>query len=266
VIASDTTWTEPLIDDGWGNEPHWTLRQDHPWWCRLGQLLDLVAADAAGRYLVMTPDLGGSGDVLLNLRGSEGLCLDVLERPERIRRAVEAIYPAWHQAWRELYRRTLDRGAGLLHWLGIWSSRPYAIPACDFCCMISPDDFRRLLLDDIARQAAAAGRAVFHLDGPGATRHLDALLELPQIHAIQFTPGQGTTSTLPWIDMFKRIQQRGKALYVFTPAQEVLTLAEALRPQGLAIAVEGAGSPRQINDLFEQFCRRFTTAQMKEPT
>ena len=66
------------------------------------------------------------------------------------------------------------------------------IPACDFNFLIGPREFERLFLPDIARQAATAGRAIFHLDGPGAARHIDALLDLPELQAIQFVPGAGT--------------------------------------------------------------------------
>jgi hypothetical protein len=254
-IGADTTWTHTMIQDDWSNAPH-ALQRDHPWWKLLGDLLDRVAADAAGRYLVCTPDLGGSADVLLNLRGSSELCLDVVEKPDVVRRAVEAIYPAWRTTWIELYRRTVERGAGVIHWLLMWSNQPYMIPACDFNFMIGPPEFE-LLLSDIARQSATAQRAVFHLDGPGAARHVEALLEVPHIRAIQFTPGEGTPSALAWLDMFKLIQSRGRSVYVFCPAHEVLELSKQLKPGGLAIHVTGIQSPQHLSSLYDDLKRSF---------
>ena len=174
-----------------------------------------------------------------------------------MREAVDAIYPSWHRAFSMLYRVTLEQGAGIIHWLGIWSNRPYMIPACDFNALIGPRQFEALFLPDIARQAETAGRAVFHLDGPDAARHIDALLEIPAIRAIQFTPGAGTPSALAWIDMFRKIQRRGRSLFIVCPGQEVLALCEALPPQGLAIVVEGSLSPEDLDALFAAFVRRW---------
>ncbi|MBI5095145.1 MAG: hypothetical protein HZB26_22255 [Candidatus Hydrogenedentes bacterium] len=255
-FGADTGWTHAFINDDWSNAPDWILREDNPWWLRLRELTELVASDARGRYLVCTPDLGGSADVLLNLRGSQGLCMDVMMEPDRVRAAVDAIYPAWRRAFSELYRIALCAGAGIFHWLTLWSNRPYMIPACDFNYMIGPEQFNAVCLPDIARQAATVGRAVFHLDGAGAARHIDALLEVPGIQAIQFTPGEGTPSALPWIDMFKKIQSRGRSVLIIAPAHEVLPLCDALKPEGLAFLATGAIAG-ESDEVFAQVCTRF---------
>jgi len=256
-IRSDTSWTHAFIDDDWSNAPDWTIPDDHPDWLLLQRLTKLVAQDAAGRYLVCTPDLGGSGDVLLNLRGSAQLCMDVVMRPETIQSAIDAIYKSWRQAFTSLYANTVEYGAGVIHWLGLWSSRPHVVPACDFNALIGPAHFEQLFLPEIARQAETVGRAIFHLDGPDAARHIDALLEVPHIQAIQFTPGAGSPSAIQWLDMLRKIQDRGRSLLIFTPAEEVLELAQSLKPEGLAIFIECPPTPDDLDALFAQFCRLY---------
>ncbi len=255
-FGSDTGWTHAFIDDEWSNAPDWVLRDNNEWWQLLRTLSARVASEAPGRFLCCTPDLGGSGDVLLNLRGSSELCLDVMMRPDTVRDAVDAIYPAWHRAFVELYRIAMGQGAGVVHWLGLWSNRPHVVPACDFNYMIGPDAFNALLLPDIARQAATVGRAIFHLDGPGAARHIDALLAVPDLN-IQFTPGSGSPSIAPWIEMFQKVQARGRSLLVITKPEEVLTLCDALRPEGLGILLETAPPPQELDALFESLCRKY---------
>lgn len=256
-FGNDTSWTHAFINDDWSNAPDWTIHDDNPWWIKFCRLLERVSADAAGKYLVCSPDLGASADVLLNLRGSSALCIDVLEKPEKVELAINAIYPAWHQACSHLYRETISQNVGLIHWLGIWSNVPHITPACDFNFMIGPDEFNRLFLPDIARQAATLGRAVFHLDGPGAARHIDALLDVPDIQAIQFTPGTGTPSALAWVDMFRKIQNRGRSVVVNCPPGEVLALCDALRPEGLVILIDAPPPAVELDDLFAQLCRRY---------
>ena len=256
-IRSDTSWTHAFIRDDWSNAPDWTIPNDHPDLLLLRKLTEMVAQDAAGRYLVCTPDLGGSADVLLNLRGSEALCMDVVMRPETIKTAIDSICESWATLFADLYSHALEGNAGLVHWLALWSSQPYVVPACDFNAMVGPAHFDELFLPEIARQAATVGRAIFHLDGPDAARHIDALLDVPEIQAIQFTPGAGSPSALQWLDMLRKIQDRGRSLLIFTPTEEALELAEALKPEGLAIFIECPPAPDDLDALFSQFCRRF---------
>lgn len=257
-FGADTTWTHAFIDDAWSNAPRWEIREDNPWWKLLQELTRRTAEAARGRFLVCTPDLGGSGDVLLNLRGATGLCMDAVTQPERIRDAVDALYPVWRKAFEMLHRVAVeDGGAGLIHWLGLWSNRPYMIPACDFNFMLGPAQFETLLLPDIARQAATVGRAVFHLDGPGAAVHIDALLQVQALQAIQFTPGAGTPSVLPWLDMCRRIQAAGKSVILICPACEVLEVCKALKPEGLALLVDTALSVDEAEALYRAVCRYY---------
>lgn len=255
-FTPSTSWTHPFIHDDWSNAPSGAITANQGLWHRLRDLLEVVSANAAGNYLICSPDLGGSADVLLNLRGSGPLCLDVIERPNVVRRTIDGFYDAWHRAFGVLYDVSTVYGAGLIHWLEIWSSQPYMIPACDFNYMIGPDAFNELCLPDIARQVASVGRGVFHLDGPGAARHIDALLEVPMLDAIQFVPGSGQPSLLPWVDMLRKIQAKGRPVIVAAPHEEVLSLCDLLKPEGLAFMVHG-GTRDELDAVYAAVERRF---------
>jgi hypothetical protein len=256
-FRSETTWTRAFINDDWSNAPEWRIDEENPFWKLLLRLTEMTAEDARGRYLVCTPDLGGSADVLLNLRGSEGLCIDALVKPDVVKDAVDRIYPLWHRAFSEGYRIALGRGAGLVHWIGLWSNEPYMIPACDFNYMIGPREFERICLGDIAREVETVGRAVFHLDGPGATRHIDALLEIPQLTAIQYVIGAGALSALPWLDMYRKIRAKGRSIVVECPPAEILTILDELGPEGLLFMPVGGEGWDHIDDVFNEVCKRF---------
>jgi len=256
-FGAGTTWTHAFIDDAWSNAPDWTIDEEGPFWKTLLRLMDVVSADAKGRYLVRTPDWGGSADVLLNLRGSAGLCMDVLDRPGVVKAAVDAIYPAWRKAYTRCHEICLGNGAGIIHWIGLWSNAPYLIPACDFNYLIGPREFNELLLPDIARQTATAGRGVFHLDGSGATNHIDALLEVPEIRAIQYVTGAGTPDALPWLDMFRKIQTAGRSLVLLCLNEEIPTLLDELEPEGLCFCPVGSRTGVSVDDVFAAMCKRF---------
>lgn len=233
-FVSDTTWTRHFIRDDWGNAPDWQVPGDSPWRSQLPAILRTLAADARGRYVACTPSLGGSADVLLNFRGPDRLCLDLGDRPDNILAAVDGIY----SAWREMYQLIWDTLCASPHsptinWVGMWSDCPYHVLECDFNSLIGPRDFQRFFLTDIDRQARAVGRGIFHLDGPGAARHIDALLELDSLQAIQYVAGAGNHA-FKYLPMLRNIQAKGKALQIACDSDEVLALARELEPAGLA--------------------------------
>jgi hypothetical protein len=255
-IGSDTTWLEAFICDDWSNAPDWTIQADDPWWQLLPRLTDLAAANAPGNYVVCTPNLGGSADLLLNLRGSAQLAMDVLDQPEKIAAAVQGIYPAWRQAFEFFHVRTFQHNAGLMHWVGLWSNRPYIVNECDFNYLIGKRPFQELFLEDIVRQSQTVGRAIFHLDGPGAAKHMDAILDTPAIQAIQYVTGAGN-SALEKLPMLQKIQRQGRPLQVTVPASEVIALCRLLDPRGLAVIVEGALTPDELDDLYRTWRRDY---------
>ena len=254
-FSSGTAWTHPTIRDDWSNEPGWTWGEDNRWWELMRCVARRVSQDARGRYLVQSPGVGNATDLLSGMRGPQGLCIDVIERPERLLAAAEAIYPTWHRVSAETYRIPVEEGCAVVQNVGLWSNRPYHVPQVDFSFMTSTVHFRQLFMPEIARHAATIGRNIFHLDGPGVARHIDAVLDIPDIQAIQWVPGAGTPSPLPWIEMLRKIQRRGRSVQVVCPPEDVLPLCEALRPEGLAIALSGALTPSDLDDLFDQFCR-----------
>lgn len=256
-IGDNTSWTQAFIDEDWSNVPDWTFSQGHPLWGCLQEIIQKAAQTALGRFLVGTPDLGNPADILLALRGANGLCMDVVTRPEQIRQAADTMLPSWQRAYTYLYQETLNCGAGLVHWLGLWSHQPYDVPACDFNAMIGPQSFADVFLPALARQSDRVGRNVFHLDGPDAARHIDCLLDVPAIRAIQFTPGKGTPSALAWLDMLKQIQRKGRSLLINCPAGEVLSVCRQLQPEGLAVCIDESLRPDELDALYGCFLKMY---------
>jgi hypothetical protein len=101
----------------------------------------------------------------------------------------------------------------------------------------------------LAEQARQAGRCVLHLDGPGATRHAQAVAEEPAITAVQFTPGAGSRSAVVWMDMYRLLQEAGKPLLLVCPKAEIPELVKALDPRGLVLWPDDVSTPREVDDI-----------------
>jgi hypothetical protein len=76
-------------------------------------------------------------------------------------------------------------------------------------------------------------------------QHLDALLALEPIRAIQWTPqaGQPGGGDPRWYDLYRRIKAAGKAVQAtgVKPAQ-VVPLVEAVGPEGLFVMTQAASA------------------------
>ncbi|MAG13144.1 MAG: trimethylamine corrinoid protein 2, partial [Spirochaetales bacterium] len=77
----------------------------------------------------------------------------------------------------------------------------------------------------------------YHLDGPGALRHLDALLDIKELDAVQWVPGAGNEGFSRWIDVYKKIQAAGKSMQITSlQISEIALMFENLRPEGVYIS------------------------------
>ncbi len=91
-------------------------------------------------------------------------------------------------------------------------------------------------------------RTVYHLDGPGQIPHLDAILSLSKLRAIQWIPTPDRPAMLDWIPLLQRIQTAGKGVVVSCTPDEVLPLFDALNPYELILST-GCASASQADDL-----------------
>ena len=65
---------------------------------------------------------------------------------------------------------------------------------------------------------------------------------------------------LPWIEMYRKIQRRGRSLQICCLCEDLVELCDALKPEGLALWVDALGgrSPFEADDLFAEFCRKYS--------
>ncbi|MHB9024042.1 MAG: hypothetical protein ACYC7E_07670 [Armatimonadota bacterium] len=236
-FAATTTWFHPAITS-LENTPLPSLDPANRYWQATVELTREAAARAQGQYIVGITDLGGVTDVLASLLGTEALLFAMLETPEEVARWLAHLTRVWLQAYRTLVD-LLPADNGTRGWLGYWSPKLSYPLQNDYSCMISPDLFRELCIPELEVQTAAMDHAFYHLDGPGATKHLDALLDLPRLRAIQWQPGTGGGTATEWLPLLKRIQAAGRGLFIDVRPYEFNTLMAELRPEGVICRVIG---------------------------
>lgn len=234
-LDTETNWVEPIVHD-WDDAPELVIREDNPWWCLQIRLLEAAQEAGRGRWITGIPDTHAGGDALSSLRGNERLCMDLYDNPEPVRRALEDLVRAVAYAYDRYYSIVeTERYGSSSGWLPSWCDGRSNAVQCDFIALISPATMEEFILPSIVAEARLLDRTIFHLDGPDAIRHLDMLLAVPEIHAIQWVHGAGREPMTRWMPLLRRIQAGGKSLHISATAPEVPVLLEALRPEGLMI-------------------------------
>ena len=226
--SPDTNWSVPFVED-WEKALPLRLREDSPLWRRMLALYRRGAELMAGKMLLSPLDLHTNMDLLSAIRGPQRLCMDLLDQPETIDRAMQSARAVFPQVWDAI--RTAGRMDELGYYRDFYSMEGAACLQCDFSCMMSPASFRRWVLPALEEEAAIVKHALYHWDGPGALVHANALLSSKGLHTFSYVPGAGHGAQIEHLEFFKRIQAAGKAVSVGGSPDEIKAMHRELRPE-----------------------------------
>lgn len=247
IFEETTSYSVPFVKD-WTED--FSFHEDNKWWQKIKEITSAFVEDSKGDYLVGITDLHPGGDGLVSIRGPQNLCFDVIDQPEVFENSSKVLLPAFQKQFEELYAITQKYQTGTTNWMGVYKEDPWYVTSCDFICMISKADFQNLILPEIIEEAKyLKGNTIFHLDGPGALKHLDALLEVPEITGIQWVYGAGQPSARHWIDVLKKIQDAGKCIHIGLEPEDVEPVFRALNPQGLCCNMNFGYSEEEAHDI-----------------
>ncbi len=236
-FSAPTVWYEPCIDepDAVGAI---SFDPQNPWFGVHMALIDESLRRAGGEIPVTTPDLVENLDTLAALRGSEEVLQDLVDRPEWVLVRLEEINQAYFEVFDRIYPKIEFEGGNAFSSFRIWGPGKTAKLQCDCSCMISPAMFRCFVLPTLREQCQWLDSSLYHLDGTTAVQHLNALLEIDELDAIQWTPqaGMPPSGDAEWYDLYRRIREGGKSVQALGVSPDrVLPLLDAVGPEGMFI-------------------------------
>jgi hypothetical protein len=256
--GESTAWSRSILQD-WSDEAVNALRLDTGgfFFRKAMELTDALIDSARNQFIVGYTDLHGGADALAAFRDPQELLLDVIEEPVAVRRLCDRITTDFLRVYDIFHEKLSSAGMPSTTWCPVTGHGKVHIPSCDFSCMISAQAFEDLFLPAIVRECRHMDRCIYHLDGPQALRFLDRLLDIPEIHAIQWIPGAGRDHWADWIDVYQRIQYRNKAMQVRSiPAADLPELFKVLRPEGVWISsVTGVTNRQEAEWVLAQVAR-----------
>lgn len=253
IFGETTSWCQHTLHDtaDWERFIETPPDFDNVYWKTIDAMITRGTERFAGRYFVAMPDLHGSFDMLAGLRGPENVCLDIVDAPELVRQASLHAAKAYVEGYRRLYQRLTALGQPSTTWCSYLHNGPAYIPSCDFWCLVSREIGVNLIQPSIEIEMAPLERTIFHLDGPQALQHLDTMLQLPRLNAVQWVYGAGQGNASKWLQVYRRCRQAGKAVQIVAEdAADALHVLRELGPDGLWLTI---GSPFRNADRATEF-------------
>ena len=117
--------------------------------------------------------------------------------------------------------------------------------------MISAKMYGKFVVPVLEELTEFLDYSVYHLDGKEQIRHLDHLLSVKGLNAIQWTNVAGQPRVSEFVPVLQRIQKAGKNLVVAPQANEVEYLLDNLSCRGLQLLIRDLRSEEEARDMLK---------------
>ena len=217
------------------------------------ELYDAFLEIGKNRFYVGWPDLHPGADCLVGLRGPQNMAMDLFDEPEAVKAALKVVTREFFQTFDHYHAKLKAAGQPGTGWPEIVSTKKWHVPANDFSYMIGPDQFDEFFLEGLREECRHFEATLHHLDGPGCLNHLDSLLGIEELNAVQWVWGAGNGEVTDWLDVFKRVQAAGKGLQLlYVHPHHLETIMDHLRPGGVWMNLVGVRSEEEGEALLKK--------------
>ena len=194
-----------------------SLNPRNRWWNTTLHILQKAAEVSQGSFLVPVPDLVENWDTLASLVGAESLLIKMMQQPEWVKRKIQEINAVYFTVYDKIHALVADNNmGGAFYAFQLWAPGKVAKLQCDGSAMFSREMFDEFVIPALTEQAEWLDFSLYHLDGTQAVHHLESLLKIKRLNAVEWTPQAGIEhGTHPrWYPMYKKILDSGKNLQV----------------------------------------------------
>ncbi|MFI4912386.1 MAG: hypothetical protein ACIAQZ_12030 [Sedimentisphaeraceae bacterium JB056] len=250
-VNKDTVWSHPVFDNI-GDVLSVSLSEDNIAYYAQVEALRRSVKLAKGHHYVSNWSFGGLLDTISGLYGAEELLMDLVISPDKVKEAVDYLLKIWIDEFNKIAKmiEACGNSGHICNWTGIWAPGTTFPIQEDFAYMISPDMFGEFCLPAVRKMVEAMDYPLFHLDGTGMLGHLDMLLGIDKLKAVQWQPGAGRERLDQWYDVIRKILDSGKSCQVFAEPDEIKPLVDNVGTRGLLAIVKNVNN-EQMRELEE---------------
>jgi len=237
VYGEVTSWSVPLIQD-WDQVDQLKLDMNNKYFKKLEELTYHALERCESKFLVGYTDLHPGLDCVASWRDPQQLCIDMIDNPEQVRRLAHMAIEDFETIYNYFDRILKNAGQLSVSWMGIPSQGRMHIPSCDFSSLISPEFYNEFGLPILQREVKTMTHNIFHMDGKGVAKHLEAILSVPEVHAIQWVQGMGDNyPIMQWTPFIKELQARGVPVIVDLASADLEEFMDEMDPHGIFLWV-----------------------------
>lgn len=236
-----TSYSIPVIKD-WSQLDEIKLDMQNPYFRKVEELMFTSLERCKGRYMVGYTDLHPGLDCAAAFRDPQQLCIDFLLDPDYVKKLIDISSRDFQKVFDHFDAILKQKNQLSVTWMGIPSFGKMHIPSCDFAAMISPEQFEEFALPIIQNETKHMTHNIFHLDGKGVANHIDHILDIPEINAIQWVQGMGKdVPIMQWVPFIKKIQAAGKSVAVDFQLSELESFMAEVSPKGILLCIAAEG-------------------------
>lgn len=238
VFQDITSFSKPLIYD-WEQLYCLQIDLNNEYFLILEDMTKAAIERGKNKYLVGYTSFVSGIDTAAAFRGVQQLCFDFILEPEKVKLLIEKSSKDYLNVYNHFDKMIKNSGGLSISWMGIPSFEKMQISQTDFASMLSPEHFNEFVLPNLKQEVQAFDQVIFHMDGKGVANHLDSLLGIPEINAIQWVQGVGKDlPIMQWVPLIKNIQKAGKSVVVDLQVHELEHFMKEVSPEGIYLCID----------------------------
>ena len=252
--SENTSWGIPNLHD-WSDVSKIRFSKDNSYWRKIIEITDVLLEKGRGVFYTGYTDLHPGADAIAAFRDPLNLNLDMIDCPDEVKKLRGYVDDIFEEVFNFYIDKLLGAGQAVCSWPGIVSSKRWHVPSNDFSCMISKQMFDDVFLPGVVRECRMAEASIYHLDGPQALPHLDSLLQIKELNAVQWVYGAGRGRASDWMDVYKKCQAAGKGIQLYVSPDEIDIIMENLKPEGVWLGVSGVGDEESAASIIRKISK-----------
>ena len=235
-----TSYSIPSVKN-WEDINNIRFDKNNPYFKKLEEMTLLALEKCDGRYLVGYTDLHAGMDCVAAWRDPQQLCIDLLLDKDKVFQLLGLANEHFQEVFDHFDNILKAHNQPSVTWIGIPSYGKMHIPSSDFSAMISTDLYLEFIHPATIKEVKPMTHNVYHMDGKGVARHLDHILEIKEINAIQWVQGMGADMPImQWVPLIKKIQAAGKSLVIDLQLDELEDFIASVHPEGILLCIDAS--------------------------